>query len=34
MTFWEYIKQAFNGFGWSDVMELVIIASEVVFVFL
>ena len=34
MTFWEYIKQAFNGFGWSDVLELVIIASVVLFVFL
>ena len=30
----EYIKQAFNGFGWSDVLELVIIASVVLFVFL
>ena len=34
MTFWEYIKQAFNGFGWSDVLELAIIASVVLFVFL
>lgn len=34
MNFWEHIKQAFAGFGWADVLEIVIIAAVVMFVFL
>lgn len=34
MDFWEHIKQAFAGFGWADVLEIVIIAAVVMFVFL
>lgn len=34
MNFWEHIRQAFAGFGWADVLEIVIIAAVVMFVFL
>lgn len=34
MDFWEHIRQAFAGFGWADVLEIVIIAAVVMFVFL
>lgn len=34
MNFWEHIKYSFANFGWADVLELIIIAAVVLFVFL